>query len=1029
MTVRHWLVYKVERACACIVASLSIALAAEQGTSPFLIKSWLTADGLPQNTVEAIAETSDGYIWVGTRGGLARFDGVQFTTYGLAEGLRSVYILDLLDDGEGGLWIATFGGGISHYQKGAITTLTTEEGLADNFPEALAKTADGSLWVGGRGGLQRFEAGRFTRIGEAEGLARGSVSGLVTDPDGVLWVATADSGLGQIKDGRFVEVPGPGGSRLGRPYLLADREGSIWASIGNGKILRYREGGWTEFNQTHGVPFHVVYSLTEGADGEIWAGSGEGGLHVFRDGKFQAVGDADELDPAVRVVKASRDGIVWVGTRSGGLSRVTPRWINSYSVGGPGRQGQVNGLSEDPDGQLWVTTYGGGIFHGPRNDLKGLPVAGDPDNPFFHSVIRLRSGASWFFGSGQLLHKPSGDGVPRRLPVKKEGWISACEDEAGTLWLGTGRGEVWRMEGYSPQSVAGGSFGAPAVSLVAEPGPVLWVATTGAGLFRWEAGQTRRWEIADGLPTNMLQALHRDAEGTLWIGTTGGGLAWLKDGAIHSVDVRRGLGDNSITQILEDDDGHLWLGCNRGIFRVSKRELEEVAAGRADTVHPLALDESDGMPVAGCTGGYSPSGLRTRDGTLLFATVRGLVEVDPGRFRAEASPPPLLIEGVLLDGMRVSGSPERLVVPPGPRELEIRYTAFSYAKPEKIRFRYRLQGLDKGAWTEAGALRSARFPLLPPGSYRFIVSAANPDGRWSEKVGDVAFTVEPFFWQTMWFKGGAVALLMTTGGLLAAWRSRARLRRAQEREQLARAEADAQQHLNEVAHLTRVATLGELSSALAHELNQPLAAILGNAQVARRDLRDGPPNLTETAAILDDIADDAKRAGGIIHGMRAMFRKEVVTEPQALDLNEAVTQTMGLLHSEIVGRKVKVDLRLAEGLPPAKAGRVEIQQVLINLVLNGLDAMMGVSDGCRMVVATVLHKDQIELSVHDGGTGIPPEMIVRLFEPFVSTKHGGLGLGLAISRGIAERFHGKLLAENHPEGGAIFRLILPVSVS
>ncbi|WP_052572683.1 ATP-binding protein [Haloferula sp. BvORR071] len=488
---------------------------------------------------------------------------------------------------------------------------------------------------------------------------------------------------------------------------------------------------------------------------------------------------------------------------------------------------------------------------------------------------------------------------------------------------------------------------------------------------------------------------------------------------------RQGLGDNSITQILEDDEGHLWLGCHRGIFRVSKAEVEAVAAGRADAIHPLALDESDGMPAAGCTGGYCPAGLRTKAGTLLFSTVRGLVEVDPERFTKEAAPPSLLIEDVLLDAKRVKGWGGNFVVPPGPRELEIRYTAFSYSKPSKIRFRYRLEGLE-GGWAEAGNQRSARFPLLPPGDYRFQVSAANPDGRWSEAVSGVRFTVKPFYWQTAWFAGGVVALLMATGGLLAASRARFQMTRLREREQLARADAEAQQHLNEVAHLTRVSTLGELSSALAHELNQPLAAILGNAQVGRRDLQSGTPDMPEIGAILDDIADDAKRAGGIIHGMRAMFRKEAASEPRAVDVNQAVTQTLGLLHSEIVGRRVEVELDPGERIPPARAGRVEIQQILINLVLNGLDAMKAAPQRGKIRVATSFNGAQVEIRVHDGGPGIPAEMMDRLFEPFVSTKQGGLGLGLAISRSIAERFHGKLLAENHPDGGALFCLLLPV---
>jgi len=241
------------------------------------------------------------------------------------------------------------------------------------------------------------------------------------------------------------------------------------------------------------------------------------------------------------------------------------------------------------------------------------------------------------------------------------------------------------------------------------------------------------------------------------------------------------------------------------------------------------------------------------------------------------------------------------------------------------------------------------------------------------------------------------------------------------------AERDSARQQQELAHLSRISILGELAGALAHELNQPLAAILGNAQVGRGSLRVDSPDLTEMAAILDDIADDAKRAGGIIHGMRAMFKKDSVAEPMPMDLNDTVTQVLHLLHSEIVGRKVRLETILAAGLPPVSAGRVEVQQVLINLVMNALDAMRGIARGGRLEIATVRVDDRIRVTVRDSGPGIAEDMMERLFEPFVSTKHGGLGLGLAISRSIALRFHGQLGAENHPDGGAIFTLALPLA--
>lgn len=243
------------------------------------------------------------------------------------------------------------------------------------------------------------------------------------------------------------------------------------------------------------------------------------------------------------------------------------------------------------------------------------------------------------------------------------------------------------------------------------------------------------------------------------------------------------------------------------------------------------------------------------------------------------------------------------------------------------------------------------------------------------------------------------------------------------------AELESALHRQELAHLSRVSVLGELSGTLAHELNQPLAAILGNAQVGRRMIRDDSPDPKELAAIFDDVADDAKRAGGIIHGMRAMFRKDAVTEAHSVDLNEAADQVLGLLHSEIIARKAKLEFHPGAALPPAAAGRVEIQQVILNLVLNGLDAMKGESPGGRLELITSHADGRLHLVVRDHGPGIPAELMPRLFDPFVSTKPGGLGLGLAISRGIAERFRGELTAENHPEGGAVFRLTLPAAAN
>lgn len=241
-------------------------------------------------------------------------------------------------------------------------------------------------------------------------------------------------------------------------------------------------------------------------------------------------------------------------------------------------------------------------------------------------------------------------------------------------------------------------------------------------------------------------------------------------------------------------------------------------------------------------------------------------------------------------------------------------------------------------------------------------------------------------------------------------------------------EQELAQKRQDVTHLSRVSMLGELAGTIAHELNQPLAAMLSNSQVGSRMFETAQPDMTEIKEILEDITSDAKRAGGIIHGMRAMFKKESVMEVQPVDLNEALMQTRSLLHSEIVVRKATVQMNLAESLPLVMAGRVEIQQVLINLILNSLDAMKAAGTTNREItITTEHHEGHVSVSVHDSGPGISADILKRLFEAFATSKPGGLGLGLAISHGIVKRFGGELTGENHPDGGALFRMALPVA--
>ncbi len=1111
-----------------LVMAMSARCVGAAEDDSFIVKSWTSADGLPQNTVTALTQTQDGYLWVGTRGGLARFDGIRFVTYGLAEGLKGLHVRSLVDDGKGGLWIATMGGGLSHLHDGVITTQTTADGLVTNDLLCLARDGADGLWIGTDQGLQHLENNKFKQVGESEGV-RGRVGAMAMTPSDGLWIRVQNLGLVHVHQGRCEVVePLPSSRGLSASSLLADRDGALWVGMTPHVMLHRKDGHWTEFNQANGLPYLAPFSMAAGNSGEVWLGGYDDGLHVMKDGVVRPVPGTDKETRSLFVMP---DGTVWVGTDAKGLFRLTRGKVRSYVVADESVGGGVNSLVEEPDGTFWVSTYGTGLYHGSLGHLNRVmngdqPVGGN----LMRTALRMRDGTIFFAGDQILVRKAPNSEV-LETTVISDIPRALCEGGDGSLFMGTNAGELKRLEGRVFHTVEKGKFPHSIQGLVRGRNDSMWLATR-AGLFHWAAGQVKRWTTQEGLPTDILTCLHLDADDTLWIGTGGGGLAWLENGRFYSVDTRQGLGGNVMSQLLEDEQGHLWLGGYHGIMRVKKDELKAVATGKAQTLHPLLLSKSHGMMSVECSGGYAPAGLRSASGVLHFAAGRSIVAVDPRDWNMEAGPPKVMIEGVRVAGKPVTTRGGSLILPPGTRDLEVEYTAFHFAAPEGIHFRHRLS--EDRPWEEDMGVRSIRYSDLPAGGYIFEVTAANPDLRWQPAAARLAITIQPYFWQTLPFRLLTVVLLVASGGWWARWRLQARRRleveeldrlrerqRADEKFRLALesspnaivlAKADGRivlvneqtekwfghtreelagremctlipdwphaasetkamntgrerfgrrkdgtlfpveirlsqfeteagpltlaaivditqrrQAEQELARLSRISILGEFAGAIAHELNQPLAAMLSNSQVGSSMMDEPQPDKVEMKAILDDITADAKRAGGIIHGMRAMFKKEGAVPDEAVDVNEAVKQLLDLLHSEIMARKVKVDLRLGGPLPCVPAGRVELQQVLMNLLLNALDALRGAAvTHPRITLSTALEADRVLISVQDNGPGIPPQILERLFEAFTTSKPTGLGLGLAISQGIIKRFGGELSGENHAEGGAVFRIKLPV---
>ncbi len=730
------------------------ALDPSKSIAQFGLDAWGTREGLPQNSVQALLQTRNGYLWMGTEEGLVRFDGVRFTVYstrntpafrqnriealaegidgslwigtvdgllrkrgddftayGVADGLPNETILALYAEPDGSLWIGTQRGGLACWKdERFVSRLTRQERLPGDMVTALCRSRDGSLWIGTDAGLARVREGRVVSQTTArEGLPANRVNDILEESNGQVWVATT-GGLARLSEGRAIAVT-KSKEFSSINALRQDRGGTIWTGTGRG-LTRVRSGAVDSFDASDGPPHGVVVvCILEDHEGGLWIGTDGDGLLRLRDAPIVTYGKRDGLTKEfVHAVFEDPQGAVWVGTRGGGLNRLKDGRMSALTTRDGLPHDSVSALTQARDGGLWVGTSGGGI-------------------------ARLKDGHV-------------------RVYAKEDGLSSnlirvLLEDRSGALWIGTSGGGLDRLDQgrVTAYSTADGLAGDTVVDLCEDRDGALWIGTT-TGLSRFRNGAFRAFREGEGV-SYAVRALKSDPDGTLWIGTSGGGLLRMRDGRASPVTARQGLYDDVVFAILDDGAGSLWMSCNRGIFRVARQELEEFFAGKRAAVTSAAYGEADGMKSAECNGGFQPSAWRGRDGRLWFATIRGVAVVDPKAIRVNRELPPVAFERVIVDG-RDLGAGAGQAFAPGSRSIELDYAALSFVSPERMRFKYRLEGVDSD-WVDAGPRRAAYYTSLRPGRYVFRVIASNSDGVWNQTGATLPFSVRPFFWQTLWF--------------------------------------------------------------------------------------------------------------------------------------------------------------------------------------------------------------------------------------------------------------------------------------
>jgi ligand-binding sensor domain-containing protein/two-component sensor histidine kinase len=910
--------------CVVSVVVPAIGQAADSPGSPFIVDSWNNKEGLPQSSVISLIQTHDGYLWLGTLNGLVRFDGNRFAIFdeNNTPGLGSDRIVRLFEDSHTNLWVGTDSAIVALVHDGTIKDFAIGGGGHEGRLTSAAEDSTGAVWLyTADAHLGRYQNGKMDVLDFHPTTP--AISRMITaEKSGPLWIdeyaSSGSSGLFSFRPENFhppAFVIDQSIPAQRTDFILASQGSGMWRLI-NGRVQKWNS---TQLEKDLGpYPWDnsAVTSACEDANGNLIVGTlGAGVFWYLPDGKFWQISTNQNLSsPFVLSLCMDRGGNLWAGTDGGGLDRIKRKIFNTPAELPPLT---AQSVSEDDQDGLWTAFNFHGVSYWITNSAQDFSVS---RNQNAWTVLVDHQKQVWVGTRDEgLFQFQTNHFIPAPDTQNLGPWIYALfETRAGQLWAGTQKGLAHRDgHGWKLLTTQDGLSENIVRAIAEDADENLWVGTKSHGLIFFKDGKFISYLATEnGLPGNDISCLYADKDGVLWVGTAGHGLARFQNGKWARYSKDTGLASDSISYLLEDDAGYLWIGSNMGLMRIQKKSLNDFADGTTNSIFCRTFTETDGLPTRECTAGSQPAAIRTHDGTLWFPTTKGVVSVNPAELKPNSQPPLVMIESVLVDDAKKtnrlsSAWPQAIIIPPGYEQLEINYTALNFSAPDAVRFKCWLEGYEAKP-KDAGGERVVSYPKLPPGDYHFHVYAANEDGVWNETGATLQITVQPWFWQTNWFRAAAIIFILGIVIAVVRFLTTQKLKREkqlhdqQERER-ARIARDLHDQLG--ANLTQVALLGEMAEAdknLPAEIELHAQQISHTARETTRSLDEIVWAVNPSNDTLEGLANYAcKYAQEYLALAGIRYRADVPTHLPAADIPPEVRHNVFLAFKEAVNNVVK----------------------------------------------------------------------------------------------------------------------------